>query len=479
MSPTDTTSPPGTASAPHQASSAGALVRSSGSEISAGVFSGIAAFEAAQRMAQCLCSSTMVPTEYRGQQGLANSLIALEIAGRMGLSPLVVMQNMTPIHGRPSWSSSFLIATVNASGRFTPLRFHFDDEENPSWCYAEASDRSSGETLKGEKVSVAMAKREGWWSRKDRHGNETSKWQTMTGQMLRYRAASFWVRVYCPEMSLGLTTQEEALDATSPAAAVQTVTVREVPLAKGTGAGGAVPQPIRPMQAAAEEGATPGPASGSESIPQVPATTSAPVLSPPLETATDEAQSPIPASPTESEAQPATRTRRGTPRGRRTVAAADEPVTSVADPVLQPSEPVTAGGDGSESGPFTQETPQLEANQELFPTGSSPSSTPSRDEAQMATPVAEAVAVTAEPEPLEPTDHGDRQPSAAEVVQSGLQEIPRIASLQALDGAKARVNALLASGRINEEGAERLWAVIDRRRNELQAVTEAAVEATP
>jgi len=285
--------------------------------------------------------------------------------------------------------------------------------------------------------------------------------------------------VYCPEMSLGLTTQEEALDATSPAAAVQTVTVREVPLAKGTGAGGAVPQPIRPMQAAAEEGATPGPASGSESIPQVPATTSAPVLSPPLETATDEAQSPIPASPTESEAQPATRTRRGTPRGRRTVAAADEPVTSVADPVLQPSEPVTAGGDGSESGPFTQETPQLEANQELFPTGSSPSSTPSRDEAQMATPVAEAVAVTAEPEPLEPTDHGDRQPSAAEVVQSGLQEIPRIASLQALDGAKARVNALLASGRINEEGAERLWAVIDRRRNELQAVTEAAVEATP
>jgi hypothetical protein len=140
---------------------------------------------------------------------------------------------------------------------------------------------------------------------------------------------------------------------------------------------------------------------------------------------------------------------------------------------------VTAGGEGSESGPFTQQTPQLEANQELFPAGSSPSSTPSRGEAQVVTPVAEAVAVTAEPEPLEPADQGDRQPSAAEVVQSGLQEIPRIASLQALDGAKARVNALLASGRINEEGAERLWAVIDRRRQQLQAVSEAEAEATP
>ena len=154
-------------------------------------------------------------------------------------------------------------------------------------------------------------------------------------------------------------------------------------------------------------------------------------------------------------------------------------MTSGADPAPQPSKPVTAGGDGSESGPFTQQPPQLEANQELFATPSSPSSTPRRAEAQVVTPVEEAAAVTAESEPLEPRDHGDRQPSAAEVVRSGLQEIPRIASLQALDGAKARVNALLASGRINEDGAERLWAVIDRRRQELQAVSEAEAEAAP
>jgi hypothetical protein len=475
MTPTDT-SPPGATSAAPQSSSAGALVRSSGSEISAGVFSGIAAFEAAQRMAQCLCSSTMVPTEYRGQQGLANSLIALEIAGRMGLSPLVVMQNMTPIHGRPSWSSSFLIATVNASGRFTPLRFHFDDEENPSWCFAEATDRSSGEALKGEKVSVAMAKREGWWSRKDRHGNETSKWQTMTGQMLRYRAASFWVRVYCPEMSLGLTTQEEALDATSPAAAVQTVTVREVPLAKGTGTGGAVPQPIRSMPAA-EEAATPEPAAGPDAIPQSAATTITPAQAPPEKPPAAEEQPPSTPPSSEPEGQPATRARRGTARGRRSVTATDELAASAAAPAPQPSQPMTAGADGSE--PVTEGTPELGATQDLFPTAIPPAETLTHEAAEMATPVAEAVSVTAECEPLEPADHDDSQPSAAEVVQSGLQEIPRIASLQALDGAKARVNALLASGRINEEGAERLWAVIDRRRKELQAVTEAAVEATP
>jgi hypothetical protein len=166
------------------------------------VFSGIAAFDAAQRMAKALCSSTLVPKEYQGQQGLANSLIALEIASRMRLSPLVVMQNMTPIHGRPTWSSKFLIATVNASGRFSPLRFVFDNKEQPTRCHAVATDKATGEVLEGETITLELARKEGWWSRKDRQGNETSKWQTMTGQMLRYRAAAWWANVYCPEIAL-------------------------------------------------------------------------------------------------------------------------------------------------------------------------------------------------------------------------------------------------------------------------------------
>ena len=192
------------------------------------VFSGIAAFDAAQRMAKALCSSSLVPKEYQGQQGLANSLIALEIAGRMRLSPLVVMQNMTPIHGRPTWSSKFLIATVNASGRFSPLRFVFDAKEQPSSCYAVATDKATGEVLEGETITLELARKEGWWSRKDRQGNETSKWQTMTGQMLRYRAAAWWSNVYCPEIALGLITQEEALD-------IEAVTVREAGRASITG----------------------------------------------------------------------------------------------------------------------------------------------------------------------------------------------------------------------------------------------------
>ena len=225
------------------------------------VFSGIAAFDAAQRMAKALCSSSLVPKEYQGQQGLANSLIALEIAGRMRLSPLVVMQNMTPIHGRPTWSSKFLIATVNASGRFSPLRFVFDAKEQPNSCYAVATDKATGEVLEGETITLELARKEGWWSRKDRQGNETSKWQTMTGQMLRYRAAAWWSNVYCPEIALGLITQEEALD-------IEAVTVREAGRASITGAeiqapSQAAEEPAGPAATAPEKPATRRTAAGS------------------------------------------------------------------------------------------------------------------------------------------------------------------------------------------------------------------------
>jgi hypothetical protein len=191
-----------------------ALATAPSTNLSSGVFSGLATFEGAQRMARALASSTLVPPQYQGQNGLSNCLIALEISGRMRLSPLVVMQNMVPINGKPTWSASFLIATVNASGRFSPLRFVFDDDVNPNNCYAVATDKVSRDELRGQMITVEMAKAEGWWGRKG------SKWPTMTGQMLTYRAASAWARIYCPEVSLGLVTPEEALDVDSVAVAV-------------------------------------------------------------------------------------------------------------------------------------------------------------------------------------------------------------------------------------------------------------------
>ena len=72
----------------------------------------------AQAMASQLASSALVPEAYQGQNGHFNCMIAIEMANRMGLSPLQVMQNLTIVRGKPSWSASFIIATIQSCGRF-------------------------------------------------------------------------------------------------------------------------------------------------------------------------------------------------------------------------------------------------------------------------------------------------------------------------------------------------------------------------
>lgn len=171
-------------------------------------FSSENAFVSVQRMAKALASSTLVPDSYRGEANLGNCIIALELSQRIGASVMAVMQSMVPIHGKPTWSASFLIATVNSCGRFSPMRFRWVGKEGTDdWgCRAFAVERESNLELVGALVTIAMAKAEGWY------GKAGSKWKTMPEQMLQYRAAAFWCRAYAPEIALGMHTSEEIHD---------------------------------------------------------------------------------------------------------------------------------------------------------------------------------------------------------------------------------------------------------------------------
>jgi hypothetical protein len=173
---------------------------------SGSVFSGIQAFEDAQRIAKALASSTLIPPQFQGQQGFANCLVALEIANRMRMSPFQVMQNLHIIHGRPSWSSQFIIAMINGCGKFSPLRYEISGKGDELACYCVATEIATGKDLKGPIVTLAMAKKEGWATKTG------SKWQTMPELMIRYRAAAFWGRLFVPELLVGIQAEEEVID---------------------------------------------------------------------------------------------------------------------------------------------------------------------------------------------------------------------------------------------------------------------------
>jgi hypothetical protein len=171
------------------------------------VFSDAKTFEHGQRVAKMLCSSSLVPKEYQGN--MQNTLIALEMANRIGASPLMVMQNLYVIQGKPSWSSSFIIAALNSCKRFSPLRFEMDGKEDEYGCRAWAYELSSKDKLEGPKITYKMAKEEGWFNKAG------SKWKTMPELMLRYRAAAFFGRLYAPDVLMGMHSMEEVQDFSS------------------------------------------------------------------------------------------------------------------------------------------------------------------------------------------------------------------------------------------------------------------------
>ena len=171
-----------------------------------GIFSSIEKFEQTKFMAEFLSSSDLVPKDYQNKP--ANVLIAMNMASRLGSDVMQVMQNLYIIHGRPSWSSQFLIATLNSSGKFSSLQYSFFGEPNADeWgCFAYATEKESGLKVSGPKITMAMAKAEGWY------GKNGSKWKTLPELMLTYRAAAFFVRTKAPELSMGMSTVEESRD---------------------------------------------------------------------------------------------------------------------------------------------------------------------------------------------------------------------------------------------------------------------------
>ncbi|MCP4782798.1 MAG: hypothetical protein GY903_00990 [Fuerstiella sp.] len=141
----------------------------------------------------------------------------MNMASRMGADPIMVMQNLYMVHGRPGWSSQFLVACFNQTGRFEPIRYEFSGTEGKDdWgCTAVSKDLAAGgDELRGPKITIKIAKAEGWY------GKNGSKWQTMPELMLRYRSAAWLVRTIAPELAMGLQTAEENSDAEQPSVTV-------------------------------------------------------------------------------------------------------------------------------------------------------------------------------------------------------------------------------------------------------------------
>lgn len=181
--------------------------------IGADLMSDTSQFELAQRWANAFASSQLIPAHLRGKP--ADCLIAILMARQLKDNPLMVLQNIYIVSGKAGWSANYMIARANASGVF---------KGRITWDTKGAGDAMEvtakavlGDTfdLVTATATMQMAKAEGW--------TKNSKYQTMPEHMLRWRSATMLIRLYCPEVMMGMQTADEITDSAEPATAPRTV----------------------------------------------------------------------------------------------------------------------------------------------------------------------------------------------------------------------------------------------------------------
>lgn len=161
-------------------------------------------FNLAYKLAGFLGQSDLVPQNYQGK--VANCLIAIDIANRMGISPMAVMQNSQIVRGRFSWTGSACKSMIDGCGKFKSTRYVMVGEKgSDSWGYYLEAEDKNGNIIKGVEVTIGMAKAEGWYS-------QNPKWRNMSELMLKYRCAAFFMRTECAGLAMGFLTAEENED---------------------------------------------------------------------------------------------------------------------------------------------------------------------------------------------------------------------------------------------------------------------------
>jgi hypothetical protein len=163
------------------------------------VYLDTARFEHSYRVAKAFSASDLIPKHYQGQ--VSNCLIATNLAFRVGMDPIMFMQKAPIINGKMTLEGQAVIALVNSMKPFkTGINFDYSGTpENPT-CTAWAI------TKDGERIEYSLSKQE---ALKIGNASKNPNWQNATKLMLSYRAATYLIRLYAPEVLMGLSLNDE------------------------------------------------------------------------------------------------------------------------------------------------------------------------------------------------------------------------------------------------------------------------------
>jgi len=150
------------------------------------------------KLAEFYSRSDAVPKEYIGRPG--NVLVAIGHGAEVGLKPLISLQSIAVINGRPSLWGDAMLGLVLIQGDNEGVDESFDVKTHTATCLIKRKSRKDITWT----FSFADAKAAGIFDR--------GVWKTYPRRMAQMRARSFAIRDMWPDVLKGLSSAEEQRD---------------------------------------------------------------------------------------------------------------------------------------------------------------------------------------------------------------------------------------------------------------------------
>jgi hypothetical protein len=131
------------------------------------------------------------------------AMLVLQLADALQVSPAPLAQYAYVVSGKLCWSSQGQLAIAKQSGKVLDYWWVMDDSSPPQWatCHLLLPPRPGQHEPREvvETVTMAMQKHAGW---------KSDQWSKAPQLMLRWRSASYALRLHVPDLALGVSTEE-------------------------------------------------------------------------------------------------------------------------------------------------------------------------------------------------------------------------------------------------------------------------------
>lgn len=156
------------------------------------------------RLAQAICHAGMAP---KGMDTPEKAMIAIMRGLEVGLTPMMALDKIAIVNGRPTIWGDGAMGLVRASGLAEYVKEYIEGEGDSRVAVCAAKRRGEPEPIV-RRFSVTDAKKAGLWGK-------SGPWQQFSERMLQMRARAFALRDGFADVLGGLYLKEEIEDDTS------------------------------------------------------------------------------------------------------------------------------------------------------------------------------------------------------------------------------------------------------------------------